>query len=236
MSARTPLPQIPASVEAPALPTGVQLTPMDPIFRQDPYPVLERLRSAERIHRDVPLGRWFVTGFEETREILRNKDHSSNMRNAAADSYMGRVWRNAQAGGLAEATTSILYMDDPEHRRVRALVSKPFTPKAVEDLRPRIRANVAELLDTLTEPHFDLVKRLPVPCRSLSSRTCSASSRRGMRSSNSGRRTSWRDSSIHWAFRSIPNGAPAPSRSSTNTSPKSLPHGAGSQAPTWSAT
>ena len=163
MSARTPLPQITASVEAPALPTGVQLTPMDPIFRQDPYPVLERLRGAERIHRDVPLGRWFVTGFEETREILRNKDHSSNMRNAAADSYMGRVWRNAQAGGLAEATTSILYMDDPEHRRVRALVSKPFTPKAVEDLRPRIRANVAELLDTLTEPHFDLVKAFAGP-------------------------------------------------------------------------
>ena len=64
---------------------------------------------------------------------------------------------------MAEATTSILYMDDPEHRRVRALVSNPFTPKAVEDLRPRIRANVAELLDTLTEPLFDLVKAFAGP-------------------------------------------------------------------------
>src|SRR3569833_296601 len=157
MSATTPRPEITAPVDAPALPTGVQLTPMDPVFRQDPYPVLERLRSAERIHRDVPLGRWFVTGFEETREILRNKDHSSNMRNAAADSYMGRVWRNAQAGGLAEATTSILYMDDPEHRRVRALVSKPFTPRAEEDLRPRICVFVFVLLVSLFVFFFVLV-------------------------------------------------------------------------------
>ena len=153
--------QLPPTEEA--VPTGVQLTPMDPVFRNDPYPVLERVRNAEPVHRDEPLSRWFVTGFEEVREILRNKDLSSNIHNANPDSYTGRMRLNAQSGGMSETFNSILFKDDPEHRRLRTLVSKPFSPKAVEDLRPRIRANVAELLDTLTQPTFDLVKSFAGP-------------------------------------------------------------------------
>jgi cytochrome P450 len=163
MSATTPQAQIPAPVDAPHLPTGVQLTPLDAVFRQDPYPVLERLRKVERVHRDEPLSRWFVTGFDEVREILRNKDLSSSMHTANPDSYTGRMRVNAQSGGMAEAFNSILFQDDPQHRRLRAMVSKPFSPKAVEDLRPRIRANVLELLDTLTEARFDLVASFAGP-------------------------------------------------------------------------
>jgi len=163
MSATTPLPQSSIPVDEPKVPTGVQLTPMDPVFRNDPYPVLKRLRNVERIHRDEPLSRWFVTGFDEVREILRHKDLSSNIHTASVDSYMGRVRQNAQSGGMTETYNSILFKDDPDHRRLRALVSKPFSPKAVEDLRPRVRANVEELLDTLTAPSFDLVKSFADP-------------------------------------------------------------------------
>jgi cytochrome P450 len=163
MSATTPLPQASVPVDEPNVPTGVQLTPMDAVFRNDPYPVLERLRNAGRVHRDEPLSRWFVTGFEEAREILRNKGLSSNMHTASPDSYIGRVRQNAQAGGMSETFNSILFKDDPDHRRLRALVSKPFSPKAVENLRPRIRANIQDLLDTLTEPCFDLVKSFADP-------------------------------------------------------------------------
>jgi len=156
--------KLPAATEdTPSIPTGVQLTPMNPVFRHNPYPVLGQLRNAERIHRDEPLSRWFVTGFEEVREILRNKDLSSNIHNANPDSYTGRLRVNAQSGGMHETYNSILFKDDPEHRRLRSLVSKPFSPKAVENLRPRIRANVAELLDTLTAPFFDLVESFAGP-------------------------------------------------------------------------
>jgi len=163
MSATTPLPEPSVPVDESNVPTGVQLTPMDPVFRNDPYPVLKRLRNVERVHRDEPLSRWFVTGFDEAREILRHKDLSSNMENASPDSYVGRVRQNARSGGMAETLNSILYKDDPDHRRLRALVSKPFSPKAVEDLRPRVRANIQELLDTLTEPSFDLVESFADP-------------------------------------------------------------------------
>jgi cytochrome P450 len=144
-------------------PTGVQLTPMDAVFCNDPYPVLARLRNTERIHRDEPLSRWFITGFEEVREILRSKDLSSDIHKANPDSYSGRLRTNAESGGMTDTFNSILFMDDPDHRRLRAMVSKPFTPKAVEDLRPRIRANVIELLDTLTKPRFDVVASFAGP-------------------------------------------------------------------------
>jgi cytochrome P450 len=59
-----------SSAETP-IPTGVQLTPFNGTFLNDPYHVLKRLRDAEPIHRDNALSRWFVTGFDNVREVLR---------------------------------------------------------------------------------------------------------------------------------------------------------------------
>jgi cytochrome P450 len=69
------------AAEAP-IPTGVQLTPFDGAFLNDPYPVLKQLRDAEPIHRDNALSRWFVTGFDNVREVLRNKDLSNDINRA----------------------------------------------------------------------------------------------------------------------------------------------------------
>jgi cytochrome P450 len=148
--------------EAP-IPTGIQLTPFDEAFLNDPYPVLKRLRDAEPIHRDNALSRWFVTGFDNVREVLRNKDLSNDINRALPESYTGRIASNAKESGMSTTINSILFMDDPDHRRLRSLVSKPFSAKAVEELRPRIRANVAELLDTITEARFDAVESFAAP-------------------------------------------------------------------------
>jgi cytochrome P450 len=145
------------------IPTGVQLTPFDEAFLNDPYPVLKRLRNAEPIHRDNALSRWFVTGFDNVREVLRNKDLSNDINRALPESYTGRIASNAKESGMSTTINSILFMDDPDHRRLRSLVSKPFSAKAVEELRPRIRANVAELLDTITDARFDAVESFAAP-------------------------------------------------------------------------
>jgi cytochrome P450 len=146
-----------------SIPTGVQLTPFDEAFRNDPYPVVKRLRDAEPIHRDIPLSRWFVTGFDNVREVLRNKDLCNDINKALPESYAGRLASNAKASGMSITINSILFMDDPDHRRLRSLVSKPFSAKAVEELRPRIRANVAELLETMTDGRFDAVQSFAAP-------------------------------------------------------------------------
>ena len=51
----------------------------------------------------------------------------------------------------------MLFMDDPDHRRVRGLVNKAFTLKAVEALRPRVREIATGLLAKIEGPEFDLM-------------------------------------------------------------------------------
>src|SRR5262249_37091077 len=59
---------------------------------------------------------------------------------------------------------SMLFVDPPEHTRLRALVNKAFTPQAIAALTPRIQAIVQELLDQIPEPsHFDLIDTLAYP-------------------------------------------------------------------------
>jgi hypothetical protein len=146
------------------IPTGVELLPLDEAFRNNPYPALELLRSTEPVHRDNALGRWFITKFEDAREILRNKDLSTDAAAMAdPESYMGRLATNVKDNGIELVMEGMLWKDDPDHRRLRSLVSKPFSAKAIEELRPMIKANVAALLDTITDARFDLVKTLSDP-------------------------------------------------------------------------
>src|SRR5204862_6611848 len=59
---------------------------------------------------------------------------------------------------------SMLFLDPPEHTRLRALVNTAFTPQAIAALTPRIQAIVQELLDQIPEPsHFDLIDTLAYP-------------------------------------------------------------------------
>ena len=106
------------------LPTGVELTPFDEAFRNDPYPVLKRLRDAEPIHRDHALSRWFVTGFDNAREVLRNKDLSN-----------GRGGSRQGSQELRPAGVS--------------LVPSPITPIACRRREPRVGLGRAMLAHDL---------------------------------------------------------------------------------------
>src|SRR6516165_6873985 len=60
------------------LPTGTQLSALDPTFRERPHEYLDRLRAEEPVHRDTELGRLFLTRFEDVRSVLSNRSlHSS---------------------------------------------------------------------------------------------------------------------------------------------------------------
>ena len=137
-----------------SLPKGMQLTPFDPRFRDHPYEVLKSLRERAPVLHDDLFNRWYVTRFDDVRQILRDKDMSSDPRKANPASYVARI-----AGLAATGSTlvSMLFMDDPDHRRVRGLVNKAFTLKAVEALRPRVREIAERLLETIDGPEFDLM-------------------------------------------------------------------------------
>jgi cytochrome P450 len=139
-----------------SLPKGMQLTPFDPKFRDRPYEVLKVVRERAPVLHDDQFNRWYLTRFDDVRQILRDKDMSADPRKANPNSFIARI---AAMGGTlnSSAPQSMLFMDDPDHRRLRGLVNKAFTLKAVEALRPRVREIAEGLLTKIDDGEFDLM-------------------------------------------------------------------------------
>ncbi|WP_158842545.1 cytochrome P450 [Saccharothrix deserti] len=100
---------------------------------------------------DENLGFWNVYGYPEAVEILGDWGRFS--------SNISRLFPAAES--LSEG--DLLKMDPPTHRKLRRLVSHAFTPKVVADLEPRIAELTRELLDTVTDNEFELVRDLAYP-------------------------------------------------------------------------
>lgn len=138
--------------------SGLKLTPMDDDFREDPYPFLQQLREQEPVHQDHELNRYVITKYNTVKEILRSSVHSANPKNSTPESF-SRNFLNE------DNDISMLFMDEPEHRRVRNLVNDIFTPRAVEPWRARIAEIIEQHLDQIDQIEFDLIAQFagPVP-------------------------------------------------------------------------
>ena len=142
----------------PKVPTGIELTALDPEFQRDPYPILERLRLMEPMHYDAVVKRWVLSVGDDIVAILRDKAWAADARKALPGTYMALF--APQPG----SEPSMLMADDPDHARLRGLVSKAFTPRAVEQLAPRIQEIVDELLDAVVDkPGFDVIGEFSGP-------------------------------------------------------------------------
>lgn len=141
---------------------GIKITALDADFRADPYPILQRMRTETPVLEDTELVRKVFTRHDDVKSILRDKQLLSDPRSAAEGSF-SREYLGANLGPDDEP--SMLLMDEPGHRRLRSLVSKPFTPAAVERWRPRTRAVVQRVLDAINTDEFDLIAEFagPIP-------------------------------------------------------------------------
>lgn len=140
------------------VPTGIALTPFDPAFAANMHDALDILRERQPAHRDEQFHRLLLTRHDDVDAVLRDRTLSVDSRKSAPGSFMSLF------GGPGDYEPSILLMDPPDHTRLRGLVSKAFTPRAIESMAPRIRAIVAELLDAVArEPGFDLIAAFAGP-------------------------------------------------------------------------
>jgi len=142
------------------LPSGLQLTPLDEEFRSNPYRMLETLRTHAPVFHDKTLNRFIFTRHDDVKSILRDKKLLRNPRWASEDSFL------AKAAALpADKKPNMLFQDDPEHKRLRSLVVKPFTAAAVEIWRERTRGVVQRTLSQIAGDEFDLMEVFcnPVP-------------------------------------------------------------------------
>ena len=145
------------------VPTGVEVTALDERYRTNPYPVLEELREAEPVHHDEVLKRWVLTRHDDVDRVVSDRSLSADPRNAADGTYMS-LFRNELSTDDNDYQPSILFLDPPDHTRLRGLVTKAFTPRAVERMRPRIQEIVDELLSAVAgQDNFDLMHAFAMP-------------------------------------------------------------------------
>ena len=142
---------------------------LDPAHRADPYPVFKQLRESAPFH--IPANNVTVFGdFADCDEVLRHPSSCS-------DRLKSTLAQRAIAAGQPARPFGVpgfLFLDPPDHTRLRKLVSKAFSPKVVRDLEPAISGLVDGLLDAVErkgsfEAIADLAHPLPVAviCRLL---------------------------------------------------------------------
>ena len=131
----------------------------NPAFRADPYPAYRFLREAAPLFR-LPTGQWIVSTHAACTSVLRdNRFGHKNYSKVIPD------FENEPA--VAALSRMMLLRDPPEHTRLRGLVSKAFTARRMEALRPRIEEIVDELIDAVIsnggmDVILDFAHKLPV--------------------------------------------------------------------------
>ncbi len=139
-------------------------------FVRDPYPILQLLQSEAPVYWSESIGGWIITRYEDILVTFRDVAHFSNEgRLGKAVDYLTPEQR-ANFGPFEHhyATKSLLHSDPPEHTRLRSLMTKAFTPRVVEAMRPRIQAIVDELLDqALDSGEVDIISDLAGPLPAL---------------------------------------------------------------------
>jgi len=137
-----------------------------PEFLADPYPLLHRLREEDPVHWSEPIGGWVLTNYDDILVSFKSTAHFSNegrLLNAAA--YLPDEKRaNLKAFEDHFASKSLLHSDPPDHTRMKALITREFNVKVVEEMKPAIQQAVDRLIDKVQDRgEMDIVSELASP-------------------------------------------------------------------------
>ena len=144
---------------APAEPQALLLKLLDPAIRANPYPVYREILDSGPMQ--MPESTLYVlSSFADCDEVLRHPDSCSDrMKSTAAQQAIAAGEQPRPFG-----TPGFLFLDPPDHTRLRRLVSKAFSPKVVKSLEPDITGLVDDLLDKVDEAgQFDVIEGLAHP-------------------------------------------------------------------------
>ena len=134
--------------------------PFQPGFSDDPYPHLQQLRERDPVHLS-PLGIWILFRYDDVLRMLRDRSLSVEDHNVAFNERMPWL-ADAFGDEPARPSSSMLSRDPPDHTRLRRLVSRAFTPRMIEQLRPRVEELVDAALEAAGD-EWDVIDELAFP-------------------------------------------------------------------------
>ncbi|MFG2885505.1 cytochrome P450 [Streptomyces sp. NPDC048297] len=142
--------------------------PWDPAFLADPYPAYAELRARGRVLRYEPTDQWLVPHHADVSALLRDRRLGRTYQHRFSHEEFGR---GAPPAGHEPFHTlndhGMLDLEPPDHTRIRRLVSKAFTPRTVERLKPYVVGLAGELVAGLVDAGggdllADIAEPLPV--------------------------------------------------------------------------
>ena len=140
-----------------------RFNPFLPEHRADPHATWRDLRENAPVYRSRMFGGFLFTRYDDVLRILRDPAFSTDRSETAAmKMVMGMSRNQPDFAGLLER--NLLTLDGPEHRKLRNVVSKAFTPRRVERMRPQLEATVETLLERVAEDcEMEVVSALAYP-------------------------------------------------------------------------
>ncbi|WP_088104802.1 cytochrome P450 family protein [Halalkalibacter urbisdiaboli] len=132
----------------------------------DPFPIFKKTRAMGSVIRlPFPMGEsekqaWIVTHLDEAMKVLKDQEHFCvDPKSIDKNSNIKKSLTGNTDSSSLFLSSSLNAIDEPDHKRLRTLVSKAFTPRYMESLRPRVQKIANELLDQVQDRgEMDLVK------------------------------------------------------------------------------
>ncbi|MFI9754241.1 cytochrome P450 [Streptomyces collinus] len=139
--------------------------PWNPAFLTDPYPVYAELRARGRVHWFEPTNQWLVPHHADVSALLRDRRLGRTYQHRFSHEEFGRTAPPPEHEPFHTLNDhGMLDLEPPDHTRIRRLVSKAFTPRTVERLKPYVRGLAGELVSALVaKGGGDLLKDVAEP-------------------------------------------------------------------------
>ncbi len=132
----------------------------------NPYLVYARLRAEAPVYWHAPSPTWLISRYDDVETVFRSPRlfSSYGFQNAYFENLRPELRAAAPTLELRGRTPSLVTCDPPTHTRLRRLLQVAFSPKAMQDLRPRVQSTVKSLLDKVSqEDVVDFVGALAYP-------------------------------------------------------------------------
>ncbi|OIK28037.1 cytochrome P450 [Streptomyces malaysiense] len=149
-------------------PADLAFDPWDPAFVADPYPAYAELRARGRVVWYEPTDQWLVPHHADVSALLRDRRLGRTYQHRFSHEEFGRSAPPAAHEPFHTLNDhGMLDLEPPDHTRIRRLVSKAFTPRTVERLKPYVHGLAGELVDGLVRDGggdllTDVAEPLPV--------------------------------------------------------------------------
>jgi cytochrome P450 len=127
--------------------------PYSPEVQDDPYPLYRRMRDVEPVAYNAELDCWFLFRFEDVLTAVH--DH---------DTFVSGQGISVTPGRETQPAPTLIAMDNPLHDELRTAVSRKFTPRAIKEFEPIVRALAREHVDEFVDRGTcELMHELAIP-------------------------------------------------------------------------